>query len=156
MSDNTNGDIVFGDKVAGDKVLGDKITVGDITNSTGVAIGRNARVQVHSGLDATSAAELFRAIYARIDARPADPNVDKDEITETVQKIEHEAGAGDSANESKLGRWLKALAGMAPDIFDVTIAALASPAAGFGMVAKKIAERAKAGQPNSTDNAASV
>jgi hypothetical protein len=35
---------------------------------------------------------------------------------------------------------------MAPDIFDVTVATLASPAADFGMIAKKIAQRAKAEQ----------
>lgn len=36
------GDNVQGDKVAGDKVGGDKITVGNITGSSGVAIGQGA------------------------------------------------------------------------------------------------------------------
>jgi len=143
---SVQGDLVHGDKVAGDKVVGDKITVGDITGSTGVAIGRGANATVTTGLSATDAAQLFNAIYAKIAARPADPNVDKNEIKETVQKIQQEASAGEHANETKLGRWLKFLAGIAPDIFDVTVATLASPAAGFGMIAKKIAARAKSEQ----------
>jgi hypothetical protein len=143
---SVQGDLVQGDKVAGDKVLGDKITVGDIIGSSGVAIGRNASATVTTGLSATDAAQLFNAIYAKIEARPADPNIGKDEIKETVQRIQQEASAGDQANESKLRRWLMFLAGIAPDIFDVTVATLASPAAGFGMIAKKIAERAKAEQ----------
>jgi len=37
------GDLVQGDKVGGDKVDGDKTTVGDISNSSGIAIGRESR-----------------------------------------------------------------------------------------------------------------
>lgn len=40
------GDYVGGDKVAGDKVEGDKITVGDISGSSGIAIGRGASATV--------------------------------------------------------------------------------------------------------------
>jgi hypothetical protein len=140
------GDLVHGDKVAGDKVLGDKITVGDITGSSGIAIGRGATATVKTGLSATDAVDLFNAIYNRIAARPEDPDVDKDEIKEAVERVQQEASAGDQTNQSKLGRLLKTLAGMAPDIFDVVVATLASPTAGFGIVVKKIAERAKAEQ----------
>ncbi len=38
--------IVHGDEVQGDKVAGDKITVGNISNATGVAIGRGAQAVV--------------------------------------------------------------------------------------------------------------
>ncbi|MCB8922545.1 MAG: hypothetical protein H6662_13245 [Ardenticatenaceae bacterium] len=40
------GDFVGGDKVEGDKVTGDKITVGNISGSSGVAIGRGAAATV--------------------------------------------------------------------------------------------------------------
>ena len=43
------GDVIQGDKVAGDKVKGDKISVGDISGSSGVAIGRGASATVNSG-----------------------------------------------------------------------------------------------------------
>ncbi len=40
------GDVVHGDKVAGDKVGGDKIIVGNISGSSGVAIGRGASASI--------------------------------------------------------------------------------------------------------------
>ena len=42
--------IVAGDQVGGDKSTGDTITVGNITGSTGVAIGRGASVHVTTGV----------------------------------------------------------------------------------------------------------
>ena len=138
------GDIVSGDKIGGDKVTGDKITVGGITGSSGIAIGRGARATVTTGLSGSEAAQLFQAIYAQIQARPEDPSVEKDEIKGKVETIEQEAKAGAQANEGKLGRWLRELAGMAPDIFDVTVACLTNPVAGFAEVVKKVAAKAKA------------
>ena len=140
----TIGDIVASDKIGGDKVAGDKITTGNITGSSGIAIGRGARATVTTGLSGNEAAQLFQAIYAQIQARPADPSVEKGEIQEKVTQIEQEAKTGAQANEGKLGRWLRELAGMAPDIFDVTVACLTNPVAGFAEVVKKIAAKAKA------------
>lgn len=46
---NVQGDYVHGDKTGGDKVSGDKISVGDISGSSGVAIGRGAQAKVNTG-----------------------------------------------------------------------------------------------------------
>jgi hypothetical protein len=138
------GDIIAGDKIGGDKVAGDKITVGDITGSSGIALSRGARATVTTGLSGSETARLFQAIYAQIQARPADPSVETDEIQGKVQQIEQEAQAGMQANAGKLGRWLRELAGMAPDIFDVTVACLTNPVAGVAEAAKKVAAKAKA------------
>lgn len=43
------GDYVGGDKVKGDKVSGDKTSVGDISGSSGIAIGRGASSTVNTG-----------------------------------------------------------------------------------------------------------
>lgn len=51
------GDNVGGDKVGGDKIGGDSITVGDISGSSGVAIGAGARADVRQ----TTATELATA-----------------------------------------------------------------------------------------------
>ncbi|NJL03533.1 MAG: hypothetical protein HC911_01180 [Chloroflexaceae bacterium] len=85
-------------------------------------------------------------VYETINARPENPDVDKNEITETVKDIETEARKGDAANEKKLSRWLTNLAGMAEDIFEVTIAALTGPQAAAAPVARKVAEKAKKAQ----------
>lgn len=42
------GDVVRGDKIGGDKVTGDKITVGNISGSTGFAIGRSGQSTVNT------------------------------------------------------------------------------------------------------------
>lgn len=131
------------DKRSGTFNEGDTITVGDITGSTGVAIGRGARATVTTGLGSPDLARLFVDIYRQIEARTADPDVDKEEVVDTVKRIEQEAAKREAASEAKLGRWLQALASMAPDIFAVTVTALTSPGAAVSTVVKKMAEKAR-------------
>jgi hypothetical protein len=138
-----HGDVVYGDKVGGDAVGGDKITVGDITGGTGIAIGRGAQATVTQGLGGDEIARLFADIYQRIETRPEDPDVDKKELTGTVQKIQKEAAKGEQANPNRIELLLKTLALMASDIFDVTVACLTSPVAGVATVIRKVAEKAK-------------
>lgn len=138
-----NGDVmrVGGDYVGGDKISGD-INVRNVSGS-GIAIGHKAQAQSQQGGNVDAFARAFAQIYEAINARQPDPDVDKDEITATVQAIQEEAQKGDQANERKLTRWLCNLAGMAEAIFDVTVAALTSPQAAFATVARKVAAKAK-------------
>jgi hypothetical protein len=134
----------FGDTVSGDKTSGN-ITLGDVSGS-GIAIGHKARAQVQQSGDADAFdafARAFAQVYQAISARPPDPNVGKDEITQTVRAIQEEAQQGAQANEKKLARWLRNLAGMAEDIFEVTVAALTGPHAAFATVARKVAAQAR-------------
>jgi len=137
-----HGDVVGGDKVAGDKVGGDQIQAGDISG-TGIAIGRGARASVTQGVSGNDVAALFAAIKQQIDARPEDPNIEKDELHELVQNIEQENTKGEQANPNKVERWLRTLASMADDIYEVTVESLKSPAAGISTVLRKIAEKAR-------------
>jgi hypothetical protein len=124
---------------------GDNITVGDITGATGVAIGRGNQVSVTQGGGASAdLGALFRELYKKIEARPLDPDVDKEELAETVRKVEQEAARGEQANASKVERWLKNLADMAPDILAITVACLTNPAAGVSTALQKIAARVRA------------
>jgi hypothetical protein len=140
------GDQVHGDKVMGDKVGGDKISVGDISGSTGIAIGREAQAGVTQpqGLGGDEITRLFRAVYEQIENRSEDPDVDKGELANTVQKIEKEAAKGEEANVKKVERWLTFLADMAPDILKVTAATLANPVVGVATAIRLIAEEAQA------------
>ena len=63
------------------------IQVGNLTNNVGVAIGHGAQAIVNQGVGTDELAKLFATIYDSIDARPADPKVDKDEIKEKVQRM---------------------------------------------------------------------
>ena len=138
------GDLVGRDKTS--KRIGDDIRVGDISG-TGVAVGAGARATVTGGASASDLAMLFAAAYRQIAQRPEDPNVDKDELRDAVQHLEKETAKGEEANENRLERWVKHLAGMAPDILDVMGAALGGPLSAAGMILKKVIERASAPPP---------
>ena len=129
------------DDIYGDQVGGDKITLGNISSSQGIAVGRGAHVEIRSGIDAKELAEVFSTIYQKIDSRPSDPLVEKDEITDRVKRIETEVAAGEKAEPARVERWLKNLAAMAPDILDVTLAALTNPIAGISTAIQKIAQK---------------
>lgn len=127
----------------GDNVGGDKITVGDISDSTGLAIGSGASATVTQGLDADEIAALFAPIHQKIADLPDDPDVDKEELTETVQKIEKEVAKGEEASPKRVERWLKTIVLMSEDIFEVATATLINPAAGVATVIKKVAAKAR-------------
>src|SRR4051794_24651176 len=112
--------------MAGD---GDQITVGDMTNVTGAAVGRGAQAHVTQGVSVEELAKLFSPIYQQIQTRPADRDVDKVEVKDTVQKIEAEATKGEQASPSRVERLFTTLGLMAPDILEVTAAALSGPQA---------------------------
>jgi phage-related protein len=131
-------------KKAGQEIVhGDKISVGNLSGSQGVAIGRGAQVTVQSGIGSKELSELFSAIYQKIETRSLDPAVEKGEITDQVKRIESEVARGEKAEPVKVERWLRNLAAMAPDIVDVTLAALTSPIAGISMAIQKIAQKVK-------------
>ncbi|MBI5032057.1 MAG: zinc ribbon domain-containing protein [Chloroflexi bacterium] len=122
------------------KMSGGQVQVG------GDVAGRDKITTTTTGLDASTLVELtkqFAKIYQKIDARLEDPNTDKTEIKDTVQKIEEEVKKGEQANPAKVERWLKFLAGMADDIFQVVASTLASPIAGVAKAIQLIAKKAK-------------
>ena len=124
---------------------GVNITGGNVTVS-GDLVGRDKITTTTHGISGGELAELIRQfaqINKSIDARPEDPNVDKAELKETVKKIEEEVKKGEEANPTKVERWLKFLAGMADDVFQVTAAALANPVAGVAKTIQLIAKKAK-------------
>jgi hypothetical protein len=122
------------------------VTTGNVAG-TGIAIGHGASASVSQGLGAEELAKLFDAVYRRIEQRPDDPEVDKEELAQTVGQVQREVAKGENANESKLRRWLKMLAELAPDVFDVTLAAIANPVAGVALAVRRVAERVGAEAP---------
>jgi hypothetical protein len=114
--------------------------------SGGVTVqGRGARVSVQQTSESNDKelSALFDKLYEAIQARPPDSNIDKEEISETVQRIEQEVKKGDQANDSKLQRWMEGLNKIAPDIVDVILASLGGPVSGLTAVLKKVAEHAR-------------
>jgi hypothetical protein len=126
---------ITGENVVGSINAGGRAKV-DVTQSS-----------VHK-TDDPSFERLFELLEAKINARPEDSNVDKQEIQEQVNQIKAEAAQGEKANQKKIERWIKNLAGMAPDIVDVMAASLGGPISGLTAVIQKIAVRVKAESEN--------
>ncbi len=125
------------------KSSGDKITVGYISKSTGVAIGRGTQATgtQTTGVSAEEIAKAFAAINAKVNALPEGP--DKTVAASAVKALQDEAQKGEKASEANVSKWFNFLAQAAPDAFDVAVATFANPIAGLGVAFKKIAERAK-------------
>jgi hypothetical protein len=115
----------------GVNVKGTKVNIG------GDVVGRD-KITTHYGFS-----DEFKKIRELIDKRPEDSNVDKDELKDTVDKIENEIKKGEEANPAKVERWLKFLASMADDIFQVTVATLASPTLGIAKAIQLIVQKGK-------------
>ena len=119
-----------GVQASGDFVGRDQVVHGDQAN-------------VHQGLNGAELAAIFRAVNAQIDRRPEDPNVDKDELRDTAQKLKDEVAKGEAANATKVERWLRTLLDLAPDVAEVALAALANPVAGAVTAISRLAQRLK-------------
>ncbi len=132
-----SGPVIRGD-VSGD-VVGGNMTV--TQTAGGDIVGRDKITTTTA--PAPQLAEQFQQIRQQIAARPEDPKVDKEEIQDTVKRIEAEAAKGEAANADKVERWLMNLGAMADDIFQVVAATLASPALGIAKTIQLIARRAK-------------
>ena len=115
----------------GVSIKGTKVNIG------GDIVGHD-KITAHYGFS-----DEFKKIRELIDKRPEDSSVDKDELKDTVDKIENEIKKGEEANPAKVERWLKFLASMADDIFQVTVAALASPTLGVAKAIQLIIKKGK-------------
>ncbi len=127
-------------------VGGDQNQISGGVTAGGVSIqGRNASVTIHQtgGEQMSEINALFNKLFRQIEMRAPDPNVDKEEIVDTVQKIQNEVSKNESISETKLTRWMDYLNKIAPDIIDVVLASLAGPVSGATAVLKKIADRSR-------------
>jgi hypothetical protein len=129
------------------RIKGDQNISSGNVSSGGISFqgGRHKNITINqsTGPASDEVAALFSNLYKHIESRPPDPNVEKEEILETVQKIQEEASKGEKeANETKLTRWIDSLNKIAPDVIDVALASLGGPVSGVTAVLKKIADRA--------------
>jgi hypothetical protein len=128
-------------QVGGQRQYGNTYNVGDITGSTGIAIGENNHVTVTQGLSGDEITKVFAAITAKVSALPDGP--EKTMAETAVQGLKEEAGKGEDADESKVSKWMNFLAQTTYDAFEVAVAAFVNPIAGLGGAFKKVADRAR-------------
>ncbi len=129
---SVGGNASIGEFVGGNKTI-TQTAGGDI-------VGGNKT----SGLDANQVAELmklFVQVNQKIDALPDKDDDEKQELKDTVKKVEEEVKKGGEAKPDKVERWLKFIAGMSTDILQVTAATLTNPAAGVGTAIRLIVDK---------------
>ena len=123
------------------------ISVSNVRNVSGEIniAGRDIRKRttIRQGASAEVIAQALAEALVKTKKRPKTTRAKKTEIEQEVRAIESELGQK-KADKGFLAERFRNLAKMAPDILEVIIAGLGNPAAGVGMVAKKIAEKAKA------------
>ncbi len=122
---------------------GDVIRIQNVGAGAAVAAGRGSKALVATNAVQLPLADWASQIKEKIDSLSQLSQLEKDDLKQQIEKIEDEATKGSKAETSRLEKLINTLAIMSPDIFDVAIATLASPLAGFGMVIKKIGEKAK-------------
>lgn len=111
------------------------VVVGGDVNQSVIVTGDHNRINVNS---------KFSAIYKQVEEHPALSPTDKSDLKSELQTFEDEDKKGPESNEGFLAQRLRNIKRIAPDILEVAIATIANPAAGFGMIAKKVVEKMKA------------
>lgn len=127
---------------------GTKIQIGDVSNISGSVniaggdIHVRTSTSIHQDVSSEIIARALAEALAQTRKRSKTTRTKKVDIEKEVKEIGAELGKK-KADKGFLAERFKSLAKMAPDILDVIIAGLSNPAAGIGMVVKKIAEKAK-------------
>lgn len=124
------------------QVQQEQLSVGNISNSIGVAIGPKAQASV-TQIDASTneVAKAFVPIYAKVNALP--DGQDKDVAQSAVKALEAEASKGEQADEKSVTKWFSFLAETAADAWDVAVNTFVNPILGVGKVFQLIAAKAK-------------
>jgi hypothetical protein len=129
ISVNRNGEVNISGSV-NSTVGGDVVGLDNFTIKTGA-------------VDEAKLQQAFEPVRKRIEELPNDPNVDKGELRETVNKIWDEVKKGEAANATKVERWLKFLAGMSYEVFHLTTVALLDPGVRIGVNVREIVLKSK-------------
>lgn len=114
---------------------------GGVNTGGGKFVGRDDHSK--TGLSAEEIQLLFRDIYSAVEQKPNISSDEKADIKTELDEVKQELAKGDKVDETFLQRRLRNIGRIAPDILEVTLATMANPVAGFGLVAKKIADKMK-------------
>jgi hypothetical protein len=142
---DTGGAYIGGnvDTGGGDFVGWDKnVNVGGRSIHVGGSVS-NSTLVTGDGNTINNTQNIFAPVYLAIQESKRTP-AEKGDLTADVKEIEAQVVEGKLVDESFLGRRLRNLKRMAPDIAEVALATLAGPGAVVGMAVKKIAEKVKA------------
>lgn len=119
------GAFVGRDYVAGDQVTGDKITVGDV-GGTGVAIGRQARAAVQTGISGDELARALAPVVEAIKTASADAAAQA-AGQQLVAELQQELAKGKAADDKRVASILDGLANLVPGAVAAIVGAFGTP-----------------------------
>jgi hypothetical protein len=125
------------------KAGGDVITVDNRGDNSAIAAGRDAKAVVSQTASIPEMEKWRKDMEKQIEAVQGLLPADKADLKDNVAKVAQEVSKGKKANPGRLERLFNAICGIAPDIFEVTLATLKNPLAGIGVVVKLIEHRAR-------------
>ena len=83
----------------------------------------------------------FAPVYNAIQENANIPTDVKENLTENVKQLEQEINKGEKAEPSFIQKRMETIQKMAPEIAEVVVATLQNPAAGIGLVVKKVIDK---------------
>jgi hypothetical protein len=119
--------LVLGDYVHGNKAVGDQITTGNISDSTGIAVGRGAQAYVEQSISSADLDKLFAPLIAIL--RDAPPEK-RDQASQKAEALKAEVGKGNKADDSRMAKLLDGLAELVPGAVSAVVSVFASPILG--------------------------
>ena len=102
-----------------------------------------ANVNQQVGIETEDVRKLFEALFEKIENKSNLSQDEKASLKLEVYEVKQELAKNEQADETLLMQRLRHIGKMAPDILEVALATITNPIAGFGVLAKKIAEKAK-------------
>ena len=127
-----------------------QIRVGDISNVSGsvnIAAGDITTYTSNNDLSVKDVERLFGQIYKVVDSLANIAPLTKEDLKADLKQIQSAVSDAvqkkQKLDECFLAGRLRNIARMSPDILDVIASTLANPLAGFGIVLKKITDKAK-------------
>jgi len=119
-----------------------QVTQGGI-NITGNVSIKNSKIAGRDTLEKNvfNVNVSFAPVYNAIQENAAIPPEVKEDLTKNVKQLEQEIEKGEKAESSFIQKRMETIQQMAPDIAEVVVATLQNPAAGIGLVVKKVIDK---------------
>ena len=121
--------------------------ISDISGNINLAGGNVSTYETTTDLSGANIKQLFDQLYAAIETLTETSSANKADLKAEVKEIQttvtEAAKKNEKVDEGFLSRRFRNIARMAPDVLDVVVAMLGNPLSGLGIIAKKLAEKAK-------------
>lgn len=114
-----------------------------VTTTVTQTVSGAAAGSVPTGVQLAELIKQFTQIKLQIGALADKDEDEKEELADTVKRIQDEVKKGEAAKADKVERWLKAIEDLSAEVAASTAAALANPAIGASQAVRQVGEKLK-------------